>query len=94
MAKQGWPLTLLKLVNSFLTNPQVRIRLEDSITLSYNMACSMQQGSPLSPVLHMLYLAELVAQDETLRFGYADNLYLYRASKFLSQNFLFLVTEV
>lgn len=50
------------------------------------MAWGTPQGSPLSPVLYMLYLAELLLQDTELRFGYADDVALYRASPSLDEN--------
>jgi hypothetical protein len=80
MTKQGWPLPLLTLVRSFLSDRKVRIRLEKAITPEYKVTCGTPQGSPLSPVLYMLYLAELLSQDTTLRFEYTDNICLYRAT--------------
>jgi hypothetical protein len=55
MTAQGWPLPLLQLISSFLTNRQVQVRLEDSTTPYYEVACGTPQGSPLSLVLYMLY---------------------------------------
>lgn len=86
MAKQGFPLPLLKLVNSFSTDRKVRVRLETSTTPSHPVACGTPQGSPLSPALYMLYLAELLTQDAKLRLDYADDINLYRATKTLDQN--------
>jgi len=77
MQRQGWPVSLLRLVRSFLTNRKVRVRLEDSTTAFFAVACGTPQGSPLSPVLYMLYLAELLNEDPRLRFGYADDICLY-----------------
>src|SRR5438045_6464376 len=73
MTKQGWPLPLLKLVQSFLTNWKARVRLEKSTTNYHNVECGNPQGAPLSPVLYMLYLAELIAKDTTLHFVFADD---------------------
>lgn len=39
-----------------------------------------------SPVLYTLYLAELLNQDRTRRFGYADDICLYRATHSLDTN--------
>ena len=77
MQRQGWPVLLLRLVRSFLTNRKVRVRLEDSTTAFFAVAYGTPQGSPLSPVLYMLYLAELLNEDLRLRFGYVDDICLY-----------------
>jgi ribonuclease HI len=94
MTKQGWPLSLLQLVRSFLTHRKVRVRLEKSTTPYYEVSCGTPQGSPLSPVLYMLYLAELLVQDPNLRFGYADDVCLYRASNSLDTNVRLLASDV
>ena len=94
MTKQGWPLPLLKLVQSFLTNRKARVRLEKSTTNYHNVECGTPQGSPLSPVLYMLYLAELIAQDPTLHFGYADDICLYCTTKSLDTNVELLAADV
>jgi hypothetical protein len=86
MTKQGWLLPLLTLVRSFLSDRKVRVRLEKAITLEYEVACGTPQGSLLSPVLYMLYLAELLSQDTTLRFKYTDDICLYRATTSLDTN--------
>jgi hypothetical protein len=39
MQRQGWPVSLLRLVRSFLTNRKVRVRLEDSTTDFFAVAC-------------------------------------------------------
>ncbi|RAL60025.1 hypothetical protein DID88_000651 [Monilinia fructigena] len=86
MIKQGWPTSLLKLIDSFLTNRKVRVRLEGITTEDYPVACGTPQGSPLSPILYMLYLAELLNRDTKFRFGYADDIAIYHSSKHLSTN--------
>jgi len=92
--RQGWPMTLLCLVKSFLTNRKVRVRLEDSTTAFFTVACGTPQGSPLSLVLYMLYLAELLNQDSALRFRYTDDICLYRASATLEENVKLLARDV
>ncbi|RAL63176.1 hypothetical protein DID88_004255 [Monilinia fructigena] len=51
-------------------------------------------GIPLSPVLYMLYLSELLSQDSNIRFGYADDICLYKASTSVDINVASLVTEI
>ena len=94
MQRQGWPVLLLRLVQSFFTNRKVRVRLEDSTTAFFAVACGTPQGSPLSPVLYMLYLAELLNEDPRLRFGYADDICLYQASRTLEENVRLLAYDV
>ncbi|CCE33119.1 uncharacterized protein CPUR_07042 [Claviceps purpurea 20.1] len=86
MRRQGWPLEVLKLVRSFLSGRRVRARLGTAITGFKDVRCGTPQGSPLSPVLYMLYLAELFALDSQLRFGYADDVAMYRVGKDLEES--------
>ncbi|CAJ2509346.1 Uu.00g143720.m01.CDS01, partial [Anthostomella pinea] len=86
MRKQGWPLACLELIKSFLEKRKAKVRLERVSTDFKDIKCGTPQGSLWSPVLYMLYLAELLLQDPELRFGYADDLALYRVSKSLQQN--------
>ena len=94
MIAQGWPKPLLQLVQGFLSDRKVRVRLEKATTQFYDVKCGTPQGSPLSPVLYMLYLAELFAQDQELRFGYADDICLYRVSNSLDTNVQLLSEDV
>lgn len=86
MRSQGWHQNCLKIVSSFLTGRTARIRLEDFTSAVFNLACGTPQGSPLSPVLYMLYLQPLLSTDPNLRFGYADDLALLRQSDTLNTN--------
>ncbi|RAL61325.1 hypothetical protein DID88_009461 [Monilinia fructigena] len=86
MQDQGWPTSLLKMIRSFLQERRVMVRLENVYTDESRVQCGTPQGSPLSPVLYMLYLAELLNQDQALRFGYADDIALYRVGKTLEDN--------
>lgn len=94
MQLQDWPLATIRLIESFLTGRRVRARLEDCTTVFYDVECGTPQGSPLSPVTYMLYLAELLQQDCQLRFGYAVDIALYRISNSLAQNIKLLQRDV
>ena len=86
MAQQGWPQRTILFVDSFLTDRRVQVRLGQVTTPSYPVACGTPQGSPLSPILYTLYLAELLSMDTERRFGYADDICLYRASHSMDDN--------
>jgi ribonuclease HI len=94
MRKQGWPRSLLAFVHSFLTDRHVQVRLGGTITPPKPVACGTPQGSPLSPILYTLYLAELLNQDRGLRFGYADDVCLYRATHSLDTNVRELASDI
>ncbi|RAL62976.1 hypothetical protein DID88_004063 [Monilinia fructigena] len=94
MRKQGWPGKLLRLIGSFLADRKVMVRLEGTYTAESKTQCGTPQGSPLSPILYVLYLAELLNQDRSLRFGYADDIAIYRASKSVESNVTMLKRDV
>ncbi|KAF9698076.1 hypothetical protein EKO04_003954 [Ascochyta lentis] len=79
MAQQGRPQRTILFVDLFLTDRRVQVRLGQVTTPSNPVACGTPQGSPLFPVLYTLYLAELLSMDTERRFGYADDICLYRA---------------
>ena len=81
-------------VDSFLTDWRVQVRLGQVTTPSYPVACGTPQGSPLSPVLYTLYLAELISMDTERRFGYADDICLYRASHSMDNNVELLASDL
>lgn len=94
MAAQGWPDGLLRLIYNFLSSRRHRVRLKQETTPEYSAACGTPQGSPLSPVLYTLYLAALINPDTKLRFGYADDIYIYRATHSLDENIWLLAQDV
>ena len=94
MAQQGWPASLLDFVKCFLSDRTVRVRLGQDTTPVYPVKCGTPQGSPLSPVLYALYLAELMKADTTFRFGYADDINIYRATHSLDENVQKLAEDV
>ena len=94
MAQQGWPQRTILFVDSFLTDRRIQVRLGQVTTPSYPVACGTPQGSPLSPVLYTLYLAELLSMDTKRRFGYADDICLYQASLSLDSNVELLAADL
>ncbi|KAI9034748.1 RNA-directed DNA polymerase [Aspergillus affinis] len=71
---QGWPDNLIRWVASFITGRTVQIRLDGELGPLIDILCGLPQGSPISPILFMLYIAPLFQLDKPrARFGYADD---------------------
>jgi ribonuclease HI len=87
LREQGWPTNLVHWVASFATDRSVYIRLDGVVGPRIDIQCGLPQGSPVSPILFMLYLAPLfkLGQPST-RFGYADDVALLAVSPSLETN--------
>ena len=87
LREQGWPDPLVRWVASFASNRKVRIRLDGSLGPLVEIHCGLPQGSPISPILFMLYVSPLLLMGNTSRrFGYADDLGMLHTSPSLEEN--------
>lgn len=87
LREQGWPDNLVRWVQSFTTDRSVRIRLDGSTGPDTPIQCGLPQGSPISPILFMLYIAPLFWLGTPVkRFGYADDVALIQTSTSLEEN--------
>lgn len=87
LREQGWPDNLVKWVHSFATDRKVQIRLDDETGPPQSLACGLPQGSPVSPILFMLYISPLFKIDCTSKkFGYADDIAILATQDSLSEN--------
>ncbi|XP_044717431.1 reverse transcriptase (RNA-dependent DNA polymerase) domain-containing protein [Hirsutella rhossiliensis] len=74
LREQGWPLNLTRWVGSFMQDRSARIRYQDIVTDSSPLQCGLPQGSPVSPILFLLYTEPIYRQGSSKRrFGYADD---------------------
>ena len=77
LIQQSWPPNLINWVRSFLSNRLASIQLDGIPGQKFPLTGSLPQGSPVSPILFMLYLQPLFAATKapgTLkRRGYADD---------------------
>lgn len=85
--EQGWPPNLCNWIGSFATERTVCIRLDGEAGAPRAINCGLPQGSPISPILFMLYTS-LLYKLEGLRnaFGYADDVAIMESSPSLEEN--------
>lgn len=87
LREQGWPDNLTKWVSSFTTKRTVQIRLDGDLGPVQNINCGLPQGSPISPILFMLYISPLFKTGQISRnFGYADDMAILAISNSLNEN--------
>lgn len=87
LREQGWPENLIKWVTSFATARTVQIRLDGETGPVQNISCGLPQGSPISPILFMLYISPLLKMgNSSKKFGYADDLAILATNDSLLDN--------
>jgi hypothetical protein len=86
MLEQGWPRNLVRFVGSFTEERRARVRLEDTVTEVQKIDYGLPQGLPASPILFMLYIADIFLEDKIHRFGYADDISVLRTGRTLDEN--------
>lgn len=82
LRSQGWPDCLVQWVSSFQFERQVHIRLDHITTGALPILCGLPQGSPVSPILFLLYIEPLLKLSRE-RLGYADDAAFFSTGKTL-----------
>ncbi|KAI1002860.1 hypothetical protein K3495_g5342 [Podosphaera aphanis] len=74
MQSQGWPEHVLRWTPSFPTGRLVQVHYLDGVTSPKELFCGVPKGSPISPLLFLLYMAEpMRSGNMKARFSYADD---------------------
>jgi len=77
------PTSLILWVSSFLDNRVLRLAFDNSIEVFKSILTGILQGSPISPILFLIYIRDLF-KSANIRFGsYLDDITLTTASKSL-----------
>lgn len=82
LREQGWPEQLLTWTASFFDHRKANIRLDGQLSQTLDLKCGLPQGSPVSPILFLLYVEPLIKLTKK-RFGYADDVALLETGKSL-----------
>ncbi len=80
LREQGWPKEVLDWVHSFLSNRTARINLDNTTSEPFRTYGGLPQGSPVSPILFLLYIEPLLRLGKS-RFGFADDACLLGSGK-------------
>ncbi|EXU95102.1 reverse transcriptase domain protein [Metarhizium robertsii] len=74
LREQGWREHLVRCVAFFMHDRSACVRYQDTTTPVLPLQCSLPQGSPVSPILFLLYTEPLYCLGNPMgRFGYADD---------------------
>ncbi|KJZ72311.1 hypothetical protein HIM_08237 [Hirsutella minnesotensis 3608] len=74
LREQGWPDNLARWTGSFMSGRSARVRYQDITTPTMPLQCGLPQGSPVSPILFLLYTEPIYRLGNPEgRFGNADD---------------------
>lgn len=86
LREQGWPLHLVHWAGSFKHDRSARVRYQDITTPTSPLQCGLPQGSPVSPILFLIYIEPIYRLGNPKdRFGYADDTAILRIGESLNE---------
>jgi hypothetical protein len=89
LRKAGYPMWIVRWVRSFLETRTARLRFDGEATQPFDLLAGVPQGSPLSSILFILYIASLyeaIRVDGVLVVGFADDTNLLSYSSDIAAN--------
>src|ERR1700730_13552341 len=88
MKKQRIPVVIINIIQSFLSGRTTQLRFNGTTTATINTPTGIPQGSPLSPILYMIYNADLLEITKTpdLALGFIDDIAYGVAGTMIEEN--------
>ncbi len=87
------PISLIKWTSSFLEDRSLRLKFDNNIEEFKAINTGIPQGSPISPILFLIYTRDLFKSTNIKPISYVDDLVLIASSKTLKQNIRILERE-
>lgn len=82
---QGYPPELINIIQSFLSNRETHLSFNGFISHNFPLTHGLPQGSPLSPLLYLLYNTSLLSITNTHSFseslGFVDDVVLLTSAE-------------
>ena len=88
------PISLIKWISSFLDDRLLRLAFDSNIEEFSPICTGIPQGSPISPILFLIYIRDLFKSNSVRYISYLDDISITTFSKSLKQNAKALEREV
>ena len=80
------PDNLISWVSSFLTNRKIQLAFEGQIQQLVDLNIGVPQGSPISPILFLIYIRNILADNQAYQLSYIDDFSLSVTSSSAKKN--------
>lgn len=94
LQKQKLPTSLILWVSSFLSKRRIRLAFDGQLESFRDIETGIPQGSPISPILFLIYIRELFKSKAVKIISYIDDIAIITASTSLKKNIRILEREV